>query len=79
MSAGNKPMRLNRKPRIGALDSVGGVRRELARIYKLWRYRELDDSQIRAGVCALRELREALVASDLESRITALEAGTKPK
>ena len=51
----------------------------MARIYKLWRYRELDDSQIRAGVCALRELREALVASDLEARITALEAGTKSK
>jgi hypothetical protein len=72
-------MKPNRKPRVGPLDTVAAIRRELGRIYKAWRYSELDDGQLRAGTYCLKELRECLVATELEARIEALEAGTKPR
>jgi hypothetical protein len=72
-------MILNRKPRIGPLDTVLAVRRELGRLYRSWRYAEIENDQIRAGVYCLKEMREVLVASDIEARIEILETAMKPR
>jgi len=50
-----------RKPRIGPLDSVQAVRREL------------ETDQLRGFVYCLKELRESLVSGELEQRVEALE------
>ena len=63
-----------RKTRIGPLDSVAAVRRELGRVYRKARNGDIDTADLRAFVYCLRELRESLVASDLEARIESLEA-----
>ncbi len=62
------------KPRIGRLDTVGGVVTELGRIYRLARRSELDMSDAKALTYVLREIRCALEASDIERRLEALEA-----
>ena len=62
------------KPRIGPLNSVGGVVTELGRIYRLARRSELDMADAKALTYVLREIRCALEASDIERRIEALEA-----
>ena len=62
-----------RKKRIRRLNSLGAVRQELGSLYRAWRNGELDDSALRAGTYCLRELRECLVAGDLEERIERLE------
>jgi hypothetical protein len=69
----------NKKPRIGPLDSIKGVRAELGRLYRAWRYAEIENDQIRAGVYCLKEMREALVATDLEGRIEMLERSMEPR
>ena len=71
----DKPASEKRKPRIGALDTVQGVRRELGRIYRLARYGDLDTDHLRAFTYCLKELRECLAAGDFERRISELEAG----
>ncbi len=63
-----------KKPRIGALDTVGGVVTELGRIYRLARRSELDMADAKALTYVLREIRCALEASDIERRLEALEA-----
>ncbi len=67
------------KPRIGRLDTVGGVVTELGRIYRLARRSELDMADAKALTYVLREIRCALEASDIERRIEALEAGSPVK
>ncbi len=62
------------KPRIGRLDTVGGVVTELGRIYRLARRSELDMADAKALTYVLREIRCALEASDIERRLEALEA-----
>lgn len=42
-------------------------------IYRCWRHGDLTDNQLKAGIYALKEIRETLVASDLDRRITELE------
>ncbi len=70
-------MTSNRKPRVGPLDTAQAVRRELGRVYRLARYGEIETDQLRAFTYCLRELRECLVASDLEARLTVLEANNE--
>ncbi len=67
------------KPRIGRLDTVGGVVTELGRIYRLARRSELDMADAKALTYVLREIRCALEASDIERRLEALEAGNPVK
>ena len=62
------------KPRIGPLNTVGGVVTELGRIYRLARRSELDMADAKALTYVLREIRCALEASDIERRLEALEA-----
>ncbi len=62
------------KPRIGRLDTVGGVVTELGRIYRLARRSELDMADAKALTYVLREIRCALEASDIERRLEAMEA-----
>ena len=62
-----------KKVRIGRLDSVGGVVTELGRVYREMRRKELDTLEGSRLVAALREIRCALEASDIEQRIEALE------
>ena len=61
------------KIRIGPLDTVGGVVRELGRIYREARRGELEVGDATRLAMVLREIRCALEASDIEKRIEALE------
>ena len=61
------------KIRIGRLDSVGGVVRELGRIYRRARRGELDVGDATRLAMILREIRCALEASDIERRLEMLE------
>ena len=67
-------MTQQRKCRIGPLNSAAAIRRELGRCYRLARNGELEIDRLRCFTYCLREMRESLVASDLEARIEALEA-----
>ncbi len=67
-------MTTNRKPRVGPLDTVQAVRRELGRVYRAARCAEIETDKLRAFTYCLRELRECLVSTELEARLTALEA-----
>ena len=62
------------KVRIGRLDGIGGVVTELGRVYREMRRKELDTLEGSRLVAALREIRCALEASDIERRIEALES-----
>ncbi len=66
------------KPRIGRLNTVGGVVTELGRIYRQARRGELDVGDATRLASILREIRCALEASEIERRLDALEAG-RPK
>ncbi len=61
------------KPRIGRLDTVGGVVTELGRIYRQARKGELDVGDATRLAMILREIRSALEAGDIERRIQELE------
>ena len=63
-----------KKPRIGRLDTVGGVVTELGRVYRQARRGEMETSEAKALTYVLREIRCALEAGDIEQRIAALEA-----
>ncbi len=60
--------------RIGRLDCVGRVATEMARVYRQMRRGEIDTLDGARLIAALRELRCALEAGDIERRIGALEA-----
>jgi hypothetical protein len=62
-----------RNPRIGPLDTIGGVVTELGRVYRLARRGEMDVADATRLAYILRELRCALEAGDIEARIEALE------
>ena len=64
----------HKKPRIGPVDTVGGVVTELGRIYREARRSELDMADAKGLTYILRELRCALEAGDIERRLDALEA-----
>ena len=64
----------NKKPRIGPLKGVGGVRRELARVYRSARAGDITPQDGSRLAFILREIREAVAGSDFERRIDALEA-----
>ena len=49
-------MKSNRKPRVGPLDTVQAVRRELGRVYRLARYGDLETDTLRAFVYTLNTL-----------------------
>ena len=61
------------KPRIGRLDTVGGVVTELARVYRLARRGELDVGDATRLAMILREIRCALEVSEFEARLLAVE------
>jgi len=63
----------NRKLRIGPLSSVTGVRRELGRCYREARRGEISIDELRAFTYCLKELRESLVISEIETRLETLE------
>ena len=67
-----------RKPRIGPLDTVGGVVTELGRVYRQARRGDLDIGDATRLAYILRELRCALEAGDIEARIEALEKRGRP-
>ena len=62
-----------RKVRIGPLDTVGGVSKELTRIYREGRRGELDLGDMNRLATVLREIRCALEVGDMEARLVAVE------
>ncbi len=59
--------------RIGRLDDVKGVRRELGRLYREARRGKIDTIDLSRFVGALREMKGCLIAEAFEDRIAALE------
>ncbi len=67
-------MEMPEKPkRIGRLDDVKGVRRELGRLYREARRGKIDTLELTRFVTALRELKGCLISETFEDRIAALE------
>ena len=62
------------KPRIGPLNTVGGVVTELGRVYREARRGELDVGDATRLAYILREIRCALELSEFEKRLEALES-----
>ncbi len=63
----------HKKPRIGPLKDVAGVRRELARVYRAARQGDISPQDGSRLAFILREIREAVMGSDFERRIDAIE------
>ena len=61
------------KVRIGRLDSVGGVVKELGRIYRHARRGALDVGDATRLAIILREIRCCLEVGDMEARLVAVE------
>ena len=62
-----------RNPRVGPLDSLQAVRRELARVYRKARQGEIPVEDLRAYVYALKTLSDILNDTVIEQRLDALE------
>ncbi len=67
-------METQEKPRIGPLKDVGGIRRELGRVYRAARSGDLEPADASRLAFILRQLRECVADRDFEARIAALEA-----
>lgn len=65
------------KIRIGPLDSIGGVLRELGRVYREARRGQLATDEASRLVTVLREMRCCIEGSEVEARLRALEARSK--
>ena len=61
------------KPTIGPLDTAQRCRRELGRVYRACRFREITPDELRAYISALRTLAELIEVGDIESRLTKAE------
>ncbi len=59
--------------RIGPLDDVKSVRRELGKLYREARRGDMDTQDLTRFVTALRELKGCLISETFEDRIAALE------
>ncbi|MDA0653746.1 MAG: hypothetical protein O3C49_10780 [Proteobacteria bacterium] len=62
--------------RIGKLDTLGGVLREMGNVYRLARRGKLDTLDGTRLVAVLAEMRRVMEATDLEQRLRALEDST---
>ncbi len=67
-------METQEKPRIGPLKDIGGIRRELGRVYRAARSGDLDPADASRLAFILKQIRECIVDRDFEGRIVALEA-----
>ncbi len=65
--------------RIAPLTTIGGVLTELGKIYRAARRGQLDTADATRLAFVLREIRIALEASDIESRLEALEGINPPQ
>ena len=65
---------VRRGPRIGPLDTVGGVVSEMGRVYRQARRSELDAKDAGRLVYMLTQIRTAIEDGDYERRIKELEA-----
>jgi len=57
------------------LDTVSGVRQEMAAVYRQQRIGKLDSSELSRLFYCLNLLRQTIESSDFESRLDALESG----
>jgi len=62
-----------RGPRIGPLNTVQSVRRELGRVYRLARLGLIEVEQLRAFTYSLKILAELVENAELEERLDVLE------
>lgn len=67
------------KRRIGPLDSIGGVAREMRRVYRLAAREVMEVERASKLIYMLTQIRGALEAGDIERRIEALEAASPAK
>ena len=67
----------HKKPPIGPLDTVGGVVREMARVYRQARRDEIEVETASKLVYMLSQMRSALEVVMLEARVAALEVAPR--
>ncbi len=72
-------MGVQKKLRIGRLNTVGGVVGELGKVYREARRGELDVGDATRLAMILREIRGALESAEIEKRLDALEGVSAPK
>ncbi len=67
-----------RPPRVGRLDTVGGVVAELGKIYRAARRGDIDTQDVTRLAYVLSQIRAAIESSEIERRLDELErkAGT---
>jgi hypothetical protein len=63
-----------RRPRVGRLTTVGEVAAELGRLYRLTRWGQVPTQDASRLAVILSAMRACLEASDLERRLTEMEA-----
>jgi hypothetical protein len=68
-----QPFTATPTPRVGKLDSLGGVRQELVRIYRAGRRGELDTQHMTRFAFVLQAIAKVIEQSDLEARMAAIE------
>ena len=62
-----------RKPRVGALDTIGGVVTEMGQVYRETRRGDMDSMEGSRLVSMLTQIRTAIEGSEFEARLRALE------
>jgi hypothetical protein len=68
--AAKKP---RQEPRVGRLNSLGGVACELARVYRAARHKKLETVEAYRLSCVLTALCKCLEASEIENRLARIE------
>jgi hypothetical protein len=67
-------MTIKRRCRVGRINTVGSISAEMGRIYRLARWGELDPNIAKTYVTILSAIRDGLVNSEIERRMTSLES-----
>ena len=62
-----------RNVRIGKMDTLGGILKEMGAVYRLARRKDIDTLDANRLVSMLAEMRRVMEVSELEQRLRALE------
>ena len=69
-----KEKRIHKEPRIGPLDTVGGITTEMGKVYRNMRRAELDTLDGSRLIGALAQMRMTMADGELEARLRAVES-----
>lgn len=67
----------HKKPRIGSLDTSGGITTEMGRVYRNMRRKELDTLDGSRLIAALTQMRMITADGEFEARMVAVESAVQ--